>query len=89
MMGTAYWHQLTAELATTNETLPPSVRLLANGGEQWLPEKLNLWQKSMEYRSRVQNLKAPPMLMNGYGPTEATVLSTIYNLSELRLENTQ
>jgi non-ribosomal peptide synthetase component F len=66
MMGTAYWHQLTAELATTNETLPPSVRLLANGGEQWLPEKLNLWQKSMEYRSRVQNLKAPPMLMNGY-----------------------
>ncbi|MFO0142601.1 MAG: amino acid adenylation domain-containing protein, partial [Aphanizomenon sp.] len=89
MMGTAYWHQLTAELATTNETLPPSVRLLANGGEQWLPEKLNLWQKSMEYRSRVQNLKAPPMLMNGYGPTEATVLSTVYNLSELRLENTQ
>ena len=89
MMGTAYWHQLTAELATTNETLPPSVRLLANGGEQWLLEKLKLWQKSMEDRSRVQNLKAAPMLMNGYGPTEATVLSTVYNLSELRLENTQ
>ncbi|MFZ4557807.1 MAG: non-ribosomal peptide synthetase, partial [Pseudanabaena sp.] len=89
MVGTAYWHQLTAELATTNETLPPSVRLLSTGGEQWLPEKLKLWQKSMEARSHIQNLKAPPMLMNGYGPTEATVLSTVYDLSELRLENTQ
>jgi amino acid adenylation domain-containing protein/non-ribosomal peptide synthase protein (TIGR01720 family) len=89
MVGTAYWHQLTAELATTNETLPPSVRLLSTGGEQWLPEKLKLWQKSMQERSHIQNLKAAPMLMNGYGPTEATVLSTVYDLSELRVENTQ
>jgi non-ribosomal peptide synthetase component F len=34
MVGTAYWHQLTAELAATQQTLPPSVRLLSTGGEQ-------------------------------------------------------
>jgi amino acid adenylation domain-containing protein/non-ribosomal peptide synthase protein (TIGR01720 family) len=88
-VGTAYWQQLTAELATTNETLPPSVRLLSTGGEQWLPEKLKLWQKCMEERSSIQNLKAPPLLMNGYGPTEATVLSTVYDLSKLATEDTQ
>ena len=88
MVGTAYWHQLTFELATTSQTLPQSVRLLSIGGEKWLPEKLKLWQKCMEDRSRVQNLKAPPMLMNGYGPTEATVLSTVYDLSQLVIEDT-
>ncbi|MEH2206525.1 MAG: amino acid adenylation domain-containing protein [Nostoc sp.] len=89
MVGTAYWQQLTSELAITNQTLPPSVRLLSTGGEKWLPEKLKLWQKCMDERSRLQNLPQPPMLMNGYGPTEATVLSTVYDLSQLVIEDIQ
>jgi amino acid adenylation domain-containing protein len=89
MVGTAYWNQLTSELATTNNTLPPSVRLLSTGGEKWLPEKLQQWQKCMDKRSRVHNLAKPPLLMNGYGPTEATVLSTVYELSHLVIEDTQ
>ena len=89
MVGTAYWNQLTSELATTNNTLPPSVRLLSTGGEKWLPEKLKLWQQCMDERSRLHNLAAPPLLMNGYGPTEATVLSTVYDLSKLVIEDTQ
>ncbi|MEB3149372.1 MAG: amino acid adenylation domain-containing protein, partial [Sphaerospermopsis sp.] len=88
VIGTAYWQQLTSELAVINETLPPSVRLISTGGEKWLPEKLKLWQKCMEYRSRIQNLAQPPRLMNGCGPTEATVLSTVYDLSELVIEDT-
>ncbi|MEH2138630.1 non-ribosomal peptide synthetase [Nostoc sp.] len=52
---TAYWNQLTSELATTNQTLPTSVRLLCIGGETWLPEKLKLWHSCMEERSRVHN----------------------------------
>ena len=86
---TAYWNQLTSELATTNQTLPTSVRLLCIGGETWLPEKLKLWQKCMEERSRLHNLKEPPLLMNGYGPTEATGLATIYNLSKLVIDDTR
>ncbi|MEH1869859.1 MAG: amino acid adenylation domain-containing protein [Nostoc sp.] len=86
---TAYWNQLTSELATTNQTLPTSVRLLCIGGETWLPEKLKLWQKCMDERSRLHNLKEPPLLMNGYGPTEATGLATIYNLSKLVIDDTR
>ena len=88
MVGTAYWNQLTSELATTNKTLPTSVRLLSIGGEKWLPEKLKLWQKCMDERSRVHNLAEPPQLINGYGPTEATVLATMCDLSQLVLEDT-
>jgi amino acid adenylation domain-containing protein len=89
MVGTAYWNQLTSELATTNDTLPPSVRLLSIGSEKWLPEKLKLWQKCMDERSRVHNLASPPLLINGYGPTEATVLATMCDLSQLVLEDTR
>lgn len=87
ILVTAYWQQLTSELATTNQTLPPSVRLFATGGEKWLPEQLKLWQKCMDDRGRVYNSAVPIVLMNGYGPTEATIFTTLYNLSQLFIEN--
>ena len=90
MLATAsYWNQLTSELVTTNVTIPPSVRLLSTGGEKWLPEKLKLWHSCMDDRSRCYNLAEPPLLINGYGPTEATVLTTICDLSKLVLEDTR
>ena len=89
ILVTAYWHQLTSELATTNQTLPLSVRLFATGGENLLPEKLKLWHSCMEERSRLHNLKEPPLLMNGYGATEATIFTTLYNLSQLVIEDTR
>ncbi|MDF5723734.1 MAG: amino acid adenylation domain-containing protein [Rhizonema sp. PD37] len=86
---TAYWHQLTSELATTNEILPISVRLVIIGGEQVLPEKLKLWRKCVDDRLRSHKLGKPPLLINGYGPSEATVQVTTCKLSELVAENTQ
>jgi amino acid adenylation domain-containing protein/non-ribosomal peptide synthase protein (TIGR01720 family) len=89
LLVTAYWNQLTSELAATNQTLPPSVRLLGIGGEKWLPEKLQQWQKCMDKRSRLHNLAKPPLLMNAYGPTETTGLTTMCDLSQLVTEDTQ
>jgi len=89
ILVTAYWNQLTSELASTNQTLPTSVRLFATGGEKLLPEKLKLWHSCMDERSRVHNLKEPPLLINGYGATEATIFTTLYNLSQLVIEDTR
>ncbi|MDZ8034015.1 amino acid adenylation domain-containing protein [Nostoc sp. DedSLP04] len=70
-LPTAYWHHLTFELTTTKLRLPESLRLVIIGGEQVLPERVKMWQKYVgDY----------PQLFNGYGPTEATVVTTIYKL---------
>ncbi|MEO0683525.1 MAG: condensation domain-containing protein, partial [Cyanobacteria bacterium J06649_11] len=81
-LPTAYWHQLTSQLATTGEILPSSIRLVIIGGEAALVETLNLWQKYVK-----NNLEKPPLLINAYGPTEATVETTICRLSELHLHD--
>ncbi|KST68652.1 non-ribosomal peptide synthetase [Mastigocoleus testarum BC008] len=78
-LPTAYWHQLTSELVTTGEILPASVRLVIIGGEAALAETLNLWRKYGENK-----LTQTPLLINAYGPTEATVETTTYRFSELR-----
>ncbi|MEQ9672408.1 AMP-binding protein [Coleofasciculus sp. G2-EDA-02] len=73
-LPTAYWHELTACLEAEALTLPPSVRLVIIGGEKVLPARLATWHK---YVSR----RVP--LMNTYGPTEATIVAAMCDLSEL------
>jgi amino acid adenylation domain-containing protein len=72
-LPTAYWHQVTAELVTADLMLPTSLRLVVIGGELALPERVRIWQKRMG---------AHPQLVNTYGPTEATVVATMYKLPE-------
>ncbi len=73
-LPTAYWHELTACLEAEALTLPPSVRLVIIGGEKVLPARLATWHKHVS--RRVQ-------LMNTYGPTEATIVAAMCDLSEL------
>ncbi|MBE9034047.1 non-ribosomal peptide synthetase [aff. Roholtiella sp. LEGE 12411] len=75
-LPTAYWHLIVSELANGNYTLPESLRMVIIGGEQVLPEKVTIWQKHLG--SKIE-------LINTYGPTEATVVATLCNLSTTKL----
>jgi amino acid adenylation domain-containing protein len=88
-LPTAYWHQLMSELAVTDETLPTSLRLVIVGGEQMQSEKVKLWQRCVDEGLYRHKPGKPPLLINGYGPSEATIAVTNYKLSELVLEDTQ
>ena len=68
-LPTAYWQQIAIELETGNITLPESLRLVIIGGERVSPEHVKIWQKHVgDY----------PQLINTYGPTEGTVVTTAY-----------
>jgi len=71
-LPTAYWHQLVARLDERPQSFPASVRLVIIGGERALPERLALWQKLVGSTVR---------LVNTYGPTEATVVATMCDLT--------
>jgi amino acid adenylation domain-containing protein len=76
-LPTAYWHELTLDLAAESLTLPEKLRLVIIGGERALPERLRLWQTYTGRRVR---------LVNTYGPTEATVVATMADLTNLEPE---
>ncbi|MEH2220692.1 MAG: amino acid adenylation domain-containing protein [Nostoc sp.] len=82
ILPTAYWHQLTSELAWTQKLIPPSIRLITIGGEAAQEQTLRLWQKSVDEKIRSHQLGEPPLLINCYGPSEATVVATTLKLSD-------
>ena len=75
-LPTAYWHQLAAELASTNESFPESLRLVIIGGEKVLLEPVRAWQKYVANSGKGDRLQ----LINTYGPTETTVVATLYRI---------
>ncbi|MEL6454603.1 MAG: amino acid adenylation domain-containing protein [Cyanobacteria bacterium J06623_5] len=81
-LPTAYWHQLCAELPTTNCPLPPSLRLVIIGGEAPIPNLLRSWQNWVRSKARTntQPNATLPTLVNTYGPTEATVVATCHHI---------
>jgi amino acid adenylation domain-containing protein len=69
---TAYWHQLATEWAAHPEAIPNTcLRLVIVGGEALSPEKLDLWQKT-----KLSNVR----LINAYGPTEAIITATSFEV---------
>ena len=71
-LPTAYWHEMVYIVAEEDLELPPQLRLVIIGGERALPERLDAWHKHAN--QQVQ-------LLNGYGPTEATVTATFCSLA--------
>ncbi len=72
-LPTAYWHEIALDLAASPEPWPPAVRLLIIGGEQALAPRLRSWWSAVG--------SAPPRLVNTYGPTEATIVTTCCDLA--------
>lgn len=73
-LPTAFWHQMVTEMAAQNLALPDTVRLVILGGEKALSDRFALWQKLVKPHVR---------LVNSYGPTEATIVTTTIDLSSL------
>ncbi|MBW4537640.1 MAG: amino acid adenylation domain-containing protein [Myxacorys chilensis ATA2-1-KO14] len=72
-LPTAYWHELTTSLERDRLALPASVRLVIIGGEKAQCDRFALWQKHVNHSVR---------LLNTYGPTEATIVSTQWESNE-------
>ena len=70
-MATAYWHELVHELSENGTALPESLRLVVVGGEKAQIPALEAWRKVAGGRVR---------WINTYGPTEASVIATSYEL---------
>ncbi|WP_225411400.1 myxochelin non-ribosomal peptide synthetase MxcG [Stigmatella hybrida] len=71
-LPTAFWHELAYSVSTGAARLPPSIRLVIIGGEAALPERVARWRAAAS---------AEVLLLNTYGPTEATVVATTATLS--------
>ncbi|WP_330172409.1 amino acid adenylation domain-containing protein [Streptomyces sp. NBC_01498] len=72
-LPTAYWHELAYAVAAGVAELPAALRTVIIGGEAALPERVARWRRAVGSRVR---------LLNTYGPTEATVVATVADLTE-------
>ncbi|MGW1596877.1 amino acid adenylation domain-containing protein [Streptomyces sp. NPDC002343] len=75
-LPTAYWHEVAYALSTGAAALPEAVRTVVIGGEAALPERVEGWREAVG---------TSVALLNTYGPTEATVVATVADLSDAGL----
>ncbi len=72
-LPSSYWHEWVLELSKTQAKLPDSLRLVVTGNDKVMLERVKLWQQCVADQ--------PIRLFNAYGPTEATITSTIYEVT--------
>jgi amino acid adenylation domain-containing protein len=74
-LPTGYWHHLVNAIAEDHLPVPDSIRLVLLGGEQAHAHQVVKWLERAGQNAR---------LMNTYGPTEATVVTTAFDLTAHR-----
>jgi amino acid adenylation domain-containing protein len=78
---TAYWHQLVSELTPTFLPILSNIKRIIVGGEAIQPAKVKQWH------TITANYSPLPQLFNSYGPTEATVVMTLYEFTSPNIVN--
>jgi amino acid adenylation domain-containing protein/non-ribosomal peptide synthase protein (TIGR01720 family) len=68
-LPSSYWHAWVAELGRDERPLPACLRCVVIGSEKTFSDRLAAWNEITDVR---------PALFNAYGPTEATVTTTVY-----------
>ncbi|HEX6292501.1 MAG TPA: non-ribosomal peptide synthetase, partial [Herpetosiphonaceae bacterium] len=76
-LPTTFWHELVAQMDADALVLPTSLRLVTFGGDRANPERVALWQQHAD--EHVQ-------LVNTYGPTESTIIATLFSIPPTALE---
>ncbi len=74
-LPTAVW----SEWSWSDAPLPEGLRVLVTGGEAMTPAAAE------RFRARLNEMDDPPVVYNGYGPTETVVTATCYDLRHGRL----
>src|SRR2546425_2700927 len=74
-LPTGYWHHLATAVCEDELPIPDSLRLVVLGGEQANADQVERWLTRAGGRAR---------LLNTYGPTEATAVTTVHDLSQWR-----
>ncbi|HEX6190062.1 MAG TPA: non-ribosomal peptide synthetase, partial [Pyrinomonadaceae bacterium] len=74
-LPTGYWHHLVNAIGEDDLQIPVSIRLVILGGEQAHADHVTRWLARAGRNAR---------LVNTYGPTEATVVTTTCDLTEHR-----
>jgi amino acid adenylation domain-containing protein/non-ribosomal peptide synthase protein (TIGR01720 family) len=67
----SYWHQMVDELTQSGSSVPESIRTIVVGGDSPSTEKAKAFVAAVHH---------PLQVFNAYGPTEATVLTTLYEI---------
>ena len=67
----SYWHQMADELSQSRGSVPQSIRTIVAGGDSPSIEKAKAFVAAVHH---------PMQVFNAYGPTEATVLTTLYEM---------
>lgn len=80
-LSPAYLHELFLNwLNQSNQFFTSQLRLIITGGEKITPATLRLWQQlSTKHKVR---------FINAYGPTEATIGATIFDLTDYPIDET-
>ena len=71
-LPTTYWNELVAHLNSHDWATASHLRLIVIGGDVALPQRVERWRTNVGRRIR---------LVNTYGPTEATIVSTMCDLT--------
>jgi amino acid adenylation domain-containing protein/non-ribosomal peptide synthase protein (TIGR01720 family) len=79
-LPTAYWHQFVNEIKELSAPIPQSLRLVVLGGDKISAEHFVSWNKLGG-----TNIE----LINSYGPTETTIISTLYKTTDADKERSE